>query len=384
MRVFLLLFLAHFVVILLAGRSPDPFSVLGMTKHNSDQEIKQAFRAKALKIHPDKGPREERESREAEFKTLQSSYEKIKDAGARHRFQLSITQQQQQQQQNPLFFTGSIFSQFHPHQSYNNNFAFQFHPHPSTNARTPFKQRSHIRKHLKVSLTDLFNGCEKVVFVEPTLLSRYSSALRGGSLSEISLDGLLKLFPIFPAIFLNALKSKKSIFSSAKFPLLNAGIALAAFVHNYLPQLPTAGRKIKVILSKNTNVGDEIFFRGDDNSQIDVTIVVDEPSPSSSMKRENNDIIIYKKVGRRQLLRGKTTSECFLLLLIMSQPLLSISYTHRHLARLTVKTICGNKKVVKIPSSSSTKLTTTLPGLGWWLPKGSRERGKLTVVFIRT
>ena len=50
--------LTHLIVLFstLAAAAKDPYRVLGLTRQASDADIKRAYRAGALKYHPDKVP----------------------------------------------------------------------------------------------------------------------------------------------------------------------------------------------------------------------------------------------------------------------------------------------------------------------------------------
>lgn len=58
----------------------DYYEILGVGKNASDDEIKKAFRKKALEHHPDKG------GDEAKFKEINEAYEVLKDAKKRQRY----------------------------------------------------------------------------------------------------------------------------------------------------------------------------------------------------------------------------------------------------------------------------------------------------------
>lgn len=58
----------------------DYYDVLGVGKNASDDEIKKAFRRKAVELHPDKG------GDEAKFKELNEAYEVLKDKEKRQRY----------------------------------------------------------------------------------------------------------------------------------------------------------------------------------------------------------------------------------------------------------------------------------------------------------
>lgn len=53
---------------------PDPYSILGIPRHCSDQEIKSAYRRLALQWHPD---RNKASNATAKFIEIQSAYESI-------------------------------------------------------------------------------------------------------------------------------------------------------------------------------------------------------------------------------------------------------------------------------------------------------------------
>jgi molecular chaperone DnaJ len=59
----------------------DYYEVLGVSKGASDDEIKKAFRKKAIELHPDKQGGDE-----AKFKEINEAYEVLKDSGKRQRY----------------------------------------------------------------------------------------------------------------------------------------------------------------------------------------------------------------------------------------------------------------------------------------------------------
>src|ERR1700747_1719981 len=58
----------------------DYYEVLGVSKNASADEVKKAFRRKAVEFHPDRGGDEEK------FKELNEAYEVLKDSSKRQRY----------------------------------------------------------------------------------------------------------------------------------------------------------------------------------------------------------------------------------------------------------------------------------------------------------
>jgi curved DNA-binding protein CbpA len=68
-----------------ASRPPDPYKVLNVPKTANDKDIKTAYKAAALKLHPDKAPASQRKSAEAKFKKANAAYQQIRDSSARQK-----------------------------------------------------------------------------------------------------------------------------------------------------------------------------------------------------------------------------------------------------------------------------------------------------------
>ena len=63
----------------------DLYALLGLGKGASESEIKKAYRAAALKYHPDRNPGEDGEEK---FKKIQEAYEVLSDASKRARYRM--------------------------------------------------------------------------------------------------------------------------------------------------------------------------------------------------------------------------------------------------------------------------------------------------------
>ena len=72
---------------------PCPYRELGVAKTASDDEIKKAYKAAALKLHPDKAPPNKRQSYEAKFKRVNAAYQQVRDADARRKHARESTSQ---------------------------------------------------------------------------------------------------------------------------------------------------------------------------------------------------------------------------------------------------------------------------------------------------
>lgn len=64
----------------------DPYKTLGVPRDASEEDVKRAFRKKALETHPDKNPELPREQAEEAFARLGNAYEILKDSEKRQQY----------------------------------------------------------------------------------------------------------------------------------------------------------------------------------------------------------------------------------------------------------------------------------------------------------
>src|SRR6056300_1252348 len=84
----------------------DYYSILGVNKNASDQDIRKAYKKKSMQHHPDRGGNEE------EFKKVNEAYQTLKDPAKRQQYdnpnqQFNFNSSHFGQGQNP--FAGSPF-----------------------------------------------------------------------------------------------------------------------------------------------------------------------------------------------------------------------------------------------------------------------------------
>ncbi len=82
---------------LLASNAGDPYSVLGVPRGASQDDIKAAYRREALRWHPDRHSGDGRAAAEERFKAISQAYQTLSDPEQRQRYGGSSAQQRAQQ-----------------------------------------------------------------------------------------------------------------------------------------------------------------------------------------------------------------------------------------------------------------------------------------------
>merc|ERR1712093_729556 len=83
-------------------RTRDFYQVLGVGKDASEDEIRKAYKKKAVKCHPDKVAEKERPKAEEEFKLLAEAYSVLSDAEKRKLYDMYGKKQKRVQHNLPV------------------------------------------------------------------------------------------------------------------------------------------------------------------------------------------------------------------------------------------------------------------------------------------
>ncbi|KAJ1422134.1 DnaJ domain-containing protein, partial [Ochromonadaceae sp. CCMP2298] len=81
-----MLFSLLLLLVLAIGDGKDLYSVLGIKKSASKQEIKKAYRQKAKDTHPDRNPGVDTETAANSFREIASAYEVLSDESSRRNY----------------------------------------------------------------------------------------------------------------------------------------------------------------------------------------------------------------------------------------------------------------------------------------------------------
>ena len=143
--------------LIMAAGSGDLYSILGLKRSASQQEIKKAYRQKAKDTHPDKNPGQDPSEAAERFRKVADAYEILSDVGARRDYDRTGQtgtgrQNQNQNQGRGRGDPGSGFWDFH------GNFGFGFGGHGGFQQRHQREQRRGHRylydHHLRVQIKD--------------------------------------------------------------------------------------------------------------------------------------------------------------------------------------------------------------------------------------
>ena len=120
----------------------DYYSVLGVTKQSSQEDIKKAYRKLAMKHHPDRG------GDESHFKKIQEAYDVLGDANKRNQYD------------NPSPFSQGGFGFSHGATNMDDFFSQMFGARP----RNPTGKQT-FRTTINLSLVDSYNGTSQTLHI---------------------------------------------------------------------------------------------------------------------------------------------------------------------------------------------------------------------------
>ena len=128
----------------------DYYELLGVPKNASDQDLKSAFKKKAMQYHPDKGGDPEK------FKQINEAYQILSDAEKRQMYDQYGTADPQQFQNQHNFNSGNFQDIFGQMFGNDNPFNFQF------RQRQPQKNKD-IRLNYTIDLKDVYTGTANTI-----------------------------------------------------------------------------------------------------------------------------------------------------------------------------------------------------------------------------
>lgn len=128
----------------------NPYEVLGVPKAATSDDIKKAYRGKAMIFHPDKSPDDPKA--EANFKKINQAYEILSDPGKRARFDRGGNASSQ----HADFFNDVMSHMKTAGWS-------SMHTEPNVDSVNRFNQPKNISVHARVTLVEAMLGCEKEV-----------------------------------------------------------------------------------------------------------------------------------------------------------------------------------------------------------------------------
>ncbi|MCL2132253.1 MAG: molecular chaperone DnaJ [Lentimicrobiaceae bacterium] len=142
----------------------DYYEVLGVSKTANEQELKKAYREKALKYHPDRNP--DNAEAEEKFKEAAEAYEVLSDSNKRSQYDrfghagVSGASGFQNMNMEDLFVHfGSIFEDLGVGGRFRTGFS-------SRSRQTAVRKGSNIRIKVKLSLEEIAKGIEKNIKVQ--------------------------------------------------------------------------------------------------------------------------------------------------------------------------------------------------------------------------
>ena len=149
----------------------DYYKILGVKKEATEQEIKQAYRKLARKLHPDVNPGDK--TAEAKFKEVNEAYEVISDKEKRQKYDLYGDQwqhaeqfSQANQQQNPYWQSGETREFRFDDGDLNSIFGNLFGSRSGRASRTRTRETLNVDLPIEVTLEEAYSGTSRIISLE--------------------------------------------------------------------------------------------------------------------------------------------------------------------------------------------------------------------------
>lgn len=134
--------------------SDNPYEILGVSKDANANEIKKAYRKKAMQYHPDKQKEEDKDNAKKEFCKLNNAYEVLSDEERRKRYDMTGRMDANDNGIDEGVFE-SMFSSF-----FGMNMGMG-----GMGGMNNRERKQVYSKQLTVSLAEVISGCEKTLFI---------------------------------------------------------------------------------------------------------------------------------------------------------------------------------------------------------------------------
>ena len=346
----------------MAGK--DFYEVLGVSKNASADEIKRAYRSKALKYHPDRNPDNPKDA-EQKFKELSEAYEVLSDSKKRKiydQYGSSAFRYGEGAGARPEGFGGFEFRGFHDpfdifREVFGNTFGDFFGYQDGLDAYATGKARaSHLQVRLSVTLDEVYRGTTKIIH-----LSRYEKcSVCGGS--GMKPGTKRKTCP--------ECQGKGRIVSSRGFISFAQTCGLCGgtgqIITDPCSECNGEGRvkvnkKIEVKIPPGVHTGSRIRLHGEGNAGGDGTkgdlFVLIEVEPHPIFRREGSDLYCEKHISMSQATLG---------------------------SKVKVSTIKNGSVEMKIPAGSQNGKIFRLRGLGLPELKGFGKGDEYVRIIVDT
>ena len=149
----------------MSAQSESFYSILGLDKEASQDDIKRAYRRLSMKWHPDRN-NQSSDSTE-KFKQISTAYETLSDSSKKKQYDMSLNNPFSSTHINP----DDIFSMFFGGGGGRGGFSANIGPDVQffsniPNFRNAMQKPSPIIKNITISMTQAYNGCKIPITIE--------------------------------------------------------------------------------------------------------------------------------------------------------------------------------------------------------------------------